>query len=162
MLGKEYFPNNNLTMKADLQDALVHYYDFLVAYENLLRDGGEFNTLDVTSVDTKYSVVGWGPQQGKLVTLNKKVGGMQVVHLFNFLKADSVSWRDLDGTMPEPDQLDDVVIDVPVTGEVKRVWMATPDFEGGAVQELSFKNANGRIRLKIPFLKYWDMIVIEY
>ena len=162
MLGKEYFPNNNLTMKADLQDALVKYYDFLVAYENLLRDGGEFNTLDVTSVNTKYSVVGWGPQVGKLVTLNKKVGGMQVIHLFNFLKADSVSWRDLDGTMPEPDQLDDVVVDVPVTGEVKRVWMASPDYQGGAVQELSFKNANGRIRLKIPFLKYWDMIVVEY
>ncbi|MCF8346867.1 MAG: glycoside hydrolase family 66 protein, partial [Bacteroidales bacterium] len=40
MLGKEYFPNDNLDMKADLIQALVRYYDFMTAYQNLLRDGG--------------------------------------------------------------------------------------------------------------------------
>ena len=34
MLGKEYFPNNNLKMKDDLKTAIVSYYDFLVAYQN--------------------------------------------------------------------------------------------------------------------------------
>lgn len=34
MLGKEYFPNNNLSMKDDLKNSLVNYYDFLVAYQN--------------------------------------------------------------------------------------------------------------------------------
>ncbi len=40
MLCKEYFPNSNLQMKPELQAAIVHYYDFLTAYQNLLRDGG--------------------------------------------------------------------------------------------------------------------------
>ncbi|MEI6680905.1 MAG: glycoside hydrolase family 66 protein, partial [Mariniphaga sp.] len=43
MLCKEYFPNSNLQMKPDLQTAIVNYYDFLTGYENLLRDGGNFN-----------------------------------------------------------------------------------------------------------------------
>jgi dextranase len=37
MLGKEYFPNNNLQMRGDLRDAMVAYYDFQTAYQNLLR-----------------------------------------------------------------------------------------------------------------------------
>ena len=44
MLGKEYFPNNNLQMKEDLKASLINYYDFLVAYQNILRDGGNFNS----------------------------------------------------------------------------------------------------------------------
>lgn len=39
MLCKEYFPNDNLTMSEELKTAMVHYYDFLTSYQNLLRDG---------------------------------------------------------------------------------------------------------------------------
>ncbi|MDP2338126.1 MAG: glycoside hydrolase family 66 protein [Bacteroidota bacterium] len=53
MLGKEYFPNNNLQMRPDLKEALVHYYDFMVGYQNLLRDGGTFNSPQVASADTQ-------------------------------------------------------------------------------------------------------------
>src|SRR5690606_18054372 len=45
MLGKEYFPNNNLQMKQELKTARIKYYDFLTAYQSLLRDGGNFNTI---------------------------------------------------------------------------------------------------------------------
>lgn len=53
MLCKEYFPNSNLGMSAELQEAMVAYYDFLVAYQNLLRDGGSLNEVTVTSADGK-------------------------------------------------------------------------------------------------------------
>lgn len=162
MLGKEYFPNSNLVMKPELQEALVHYYDFLVGYENLLRDGGSFDDLAVTSVNSDYKLTSWPPQTGKLTTLTKKVGNRQVVHVFNFINADSTSWRDIDGTMPEPDLLESVVIDIPAQGTVKRVWMATPDHNGGALEELTFKEGAGKVRVSIPHLKYWDMIVLEY
>ena len=28
-------------MKSALKESLLHYYDFMTAYQNLLRDGGE-------------------------------------------------------------------------------------------------------------------------
>jgi len=56
MLAQEYFPNENLAMRADLKDALVHYYDFLVAYQNLLRGGGAFDSPAVTSTNGSASI----------------------------------------------------------------------------------------------------------
>src|SRR5690606_30697926 len=41
MLSSEYFPDASLTMDPELTRALKEYYDFMVAYQNLLRGGGE-------------------------------------------------------------------------------------------------------------------------
>lgn len=161
MLGKEYFPNNNLGMTAELQEALVAQYDFLVAYENLLRDGGEENDVEVLSADGKIAVRPWEPQTGSVVTLCRKVGARQVIHLLNFSQANSLSWRDLNGTMPEPQEVLGAAVEIAAAGDVARVWMASPDIDGGAVQELPFEQADGRVKLTLPSLKYWDMIVLE-
>jgi dextranase len=45
MLGKEYFPNKNLKMTAELEEALLDYYHVLTAYQNWLRD------MDVREID---------------------------------------------------------------------------------------------------------------
>lgn len=161
MLGKEYFPNSNLGMTADLQRAMVVWYDFLVAYENLLRDGGELNEVAVTSADGKLSIAPWEPRMGSVVTLGRKVGSRQVVHLLNFSQANSLSWRDLNGTMPEPQTVTDATVEIESAGDVSRVWMASPDIDGGAVRELAFEQTAGRVRVTLPALKYWDMIVLE-
>src|SRR5690606_18210109 len=50
-LANEYFPNNNLRMKGTLKDKLITYYDFMVGYQNLLRDGGEMVVPSVTATD---------------------------------------------------------------------------------------------------------------
>ena len=39
MLCKEYFPNDNLKMTEALKKDIIHYYDFMTAYQNVLRDG---------------------------------------------------------------------------------------------------------------------------
>src|SRR5690606_2636345 len=78
MLGKEYFPNNNLTMGDDLKRMLVSYYDFLVAYQNLLRDGGTFNSPTLVSADNKVRFNNWPAQLGKVAVAGKKVGNKQV------------------------------------------------------------------------------------
>ena len=161
MLCKEYFPNSNLGMSEELQQAMVAWYDFLVAYENLLRDGGELNDVTVASTDGKLSFTTWAPTLGKVVTLGRKVGERQVVHLLNFSQANSLSWRDLNGTMPEPQKVESAEIEIVVTEPVERVWMASPDINGGAVRTLPFEQTASGIRLTLPSLKYWDMIVLE-
>lgn len=162
MLCNEYFPNSSLGMPTELQNAMVAYYDFMTAYENLLRDGGEFNDVEVTSADGKLGIKPWAPERGKAITLCRKVGDRQVVHILNFTQANSLSWRDMDGTMPEPAQISEASVDINVTGNISSVWMASPDIDGGACKKLDFKQNSGKVRITMPSLKYWNMIVLEY
>lgn len=162
MLCKEYFPNDNLAMPQELSETLVKYYDFMVAYQNLLRGEGEFNTVNVSSVAGNANFAIDNMQRGSISVFGRKSGKYQTVQLVNFTNADSDSWRDLNGTMPEPELIESLAVDIPVTGTVKRIWMASPDIEGGALQELNYSAGADKVRLSIPSLKYWDMIVIEY
>ncbi len=160
MLCHEYFPNSNLQMSEELQKAIVTYYDFLVAYQNLLRDGGTETTATVSTSKSGVSITSWPPKLQTVTTYSKKVGTRQVVHLLNFLQANSLSWRDEDGSMPAPQVLKDLPLRVKATG-VQRVWAATPDRLGGAPQPLSFSKDGDSILITLPSLKYWTMIVIE-
>ena len=160
MLCHEYFPNSNLTMSAELQKSLVSYYDFLVAYENLLRDGGEECAATLGSGNSQVSLSCWPPKLQTVTTYTKKVGTKQVVHLLNFLQANSLSWRDENGTMPEAQAVANLPLRMKASG-VKKVWVATPDALGGAPQELNFTQDGSYINFTLPTLKYWTMLVVE-
>lgn len=162
MLGKEYFPNSNLGMSEDLQEAMIAYYDFMTAYQNLLRDGGSFNEVSVASADGKIQVKDWAPAAGSVITLGRSVEDRQVIHLLNFSQANSTSWRDLDGSMPEPNLVENISLNIAVDGEVSSIWMASPDLDGGACKEISFTQNGNTVSLTLPSIKYWDMVVIEY
>lgn len=160
MLCKEYFPNGNLQMTNELKGDLVHYYDFLTAYENLLRDSVRAATLQLfTSSGAQISSV---QQLGALWYFVKQKNNLQILHLLNYTDAASLQWRDRYGTQPEPDTVRNVTISFSTDSFVKRVWTASPDFYGGADVDLSFTQDSGRISFTLPQIKYWDMVVIEY
>ena len=165
MLCKEYFPNSNLQMDDALRTAIVRYYDFLTAYQNLLRGadtGAETDvSLTASTASSAFSVNAWPPRLGGLTTYAKTVDGKTVIHLLNFRDADSLSWRDADGTMPEPRQLNLVGISLGCNRAVSKVWVASPDRHAGAPEELAFTQADGRVDFTLPALKYWTMIVLE-
>lgn len=161
MLCHEYFPNGNLKMSQELQAAIVCYYDFLVAYETWLRGGGNETAMDITSSNAAITINAWPPQLKKVTAYCKDVNGKRVVHLLNFRQANSLSWRDMDGTMPTPDTLSDLALSFNSIEKVNKIWAATPDALGGAPQELSFKQENGVVTFTLPSLKYWTMLVIE-
>jgi len=161
MLAKEYFPNKNLSMTAELKASLVEYYDFMVAYQNLLRDGGTFNSPVLTTGDGKLNLGSWPPGMGKVAAVGKQVGSRQVVHLLNFTNANSLNWRDADGTQNAPATIERAMVNVQVTGPVTRIWYASPDYKGGAAQPLEFTQTGNSVNIKVPSLKYWGMIVIE-
>ena len=164
MLCKEYFPNSNLGMSAELENAIIAYYDFMTAYQNLLRDGGTFNDVAVSSSDGTYAFKSWEPAAGNIITLAKEVGNRQTIHFLNFLNADSTSWRDLNGTMPEPSEVNNlsVTIQLPENKTVESAWIASPDIECGASRTLAFTQEGQTVTLVVPSLKYWDMLVLEY
>ena len=162
MLCNEYFPNKNLSMDADLQRELVSYYDFAVAYENLLRDGGSFNTVDLQAVGGGAPVQAWPPVKGSVSVLGRRVADRQVIHLHNFVNAYHLSWRDLAGDQTEPNLLTDLELEITVEGTVTRVWCASPDSCGEMYRETGFRQEGNKIRVTLPWLKYWSMLVIEY
>lgn len=161
-LINEYFPSNNLQMHAELGNKLINYYDFLVAYENILRDGGNFQGANVRFVNSEVACVQWPATKGKVATIGKRVNEKDVIHLINFSDAKHMIWRDPKGTQAEPKLIESPIIEIEVSGNPSKVWFASPDVLGGYAQELQFSKEVGKITLKIPSLKYWDMIVIEY
>lgn len=161
MLGKEYFPNDNLSMKNDLKEVLPTYYDFLVAYQNLLRDGGTFNDPELSS-DGKIRLNNWQPKQGEVSIIGKKMDNKQIVHLINFSDATTLEWKDNSGIQAYPTDIEEINLQFTSTGNVKKVWFASPDYAFGASREIEFSQTGNEVSFTIPLLRYWDMIVIEY
>jgi len=162
MLGKEYFPNDNLKMKGILRDALVHYYDFLVAYENLPRDGGTINNPSVACTDGKMFVNQWPPRLGSVAVTGRDLGSKQVINLLNYTNANSLNWRDTNGTQNAPNAFTDVKLSYQTSKTVTKVWVASPDYEDGTPQILNFTQNGNTVTFTLPGLKYWDMVVVEY
>jgi dextranase len=162
MLVHEYFPNSNRKMSVELRKAMISYYDFLVAYENILRDGGTFNPINVTSTDRQMNLNRWPPEKGNVAVLGKTVGKSQVVHLINFSTATDLSWRDNDGSRAVPVKYSNCNLKISVSGAVSKVWYASPDYIHGSSTELEFVQSDNLVSLEIPYMQYWGMIVIEY
>lgn len=161
-LTNEYFPNNNLQLRGTLKDKLITYYDFMVGYQNLLRDGGEMAIYPVHSVDASVTVTNGSAVQGSVTTYGRKLADKDVIHFVNFANASTMEWRDTNGTQREPNTIVNLEAKIPVSKSVKKVWMASPDLQGGVAVELPLVQNGNELSISLPSLKYWDMVVIEY
>lgn len=168
MLCREYFPYDGMQWSAELEDWMKHYYDFLVAHENLLRgDWKENNTLSVSSPTVKFNR--WKPVAGQVTTLARTVNNRTVVHLLNFTdqsqQADPnylLCWHDRDAQRPWPMVYKDLEVTLTGVGNVGRIWVATPDCLGGAMQPITdFEHDGTQLRLHLPSLQFWTMLVID-
>lgn len=159
MLGKEYFPNENLKMTEDLQKELKDYYHFLVGYQNLLRDNLTYTDKEINITDYPYSDL---PEKKSLWYFTKEKNGYEILHIINFLNQDSLEWRDDYGVYQEPDTITDLTIKYYTDEKINEVYMASPDFDRGSSQKLTFKTGNdddgNYVQFVVPSLKYWDMV----
>lgn len=160
MLSSEYFPYADVKMSDELKREIVAYYDFLVAYQNFLRDGGAEAVSSITSAKADVRLNAWPPVLGTVTTYSKQVAGKRVVHLLNFRQANSLSWRDMDGSMPEPQLVSNLTLRLRAK-DVKKLWVASPDHLCGAPQQLQFRQDGDYVVFTVPQLKYWTMIVAE-
>ena len=175
MLCSEYFPSNDMKWHNQIEDWMTRYYDFLTAYENLLRDSWTEKT-DVTATCSDVTINTWEPKANQVTMLAREVNGRQVIHLLNFTHEESATdvnddymlcWHDNMATRPWPQRFENLSIrlnGLSGMGRVRRVWAASPDYCGGAMQELTdFRSfsATGTITLTLPSLQFWTMIVVE-
>lgn len=168
MLCNEYFPNSNLTMSGELKKSMITFYDFITAYENLLRDGSRgWTGVDAMSISGEISFNQWPPQKGKVATVGKNLddGKTSVVHLLNYTNAIHLDWCDTNADQQEQDLIENKEIELDIdgrSGTIKSVWCASPDFDFGVARTLEFTQNSDKIKLTLPALKYWTMIVVEY
>ncbi|RSK28900.1 hypothetical protein EJF36_19580 [Bacillus sp. HMF5848] len=160
MLSKEYFPHKNLTITPELEQSLQNYYDFLVAYQNLLRDGAEEIEKDI-SIEGDIEV-SQDAELGKVWSFVKQKDNKEIIHLINFTDATTMEWKDNEGSQAEPTERKDVTISIPTDKEVASVWMASPDVYNATSVTLPFKEKDGVVTITLPSLKYWDMVVLQY
>ena len=175
MLCREYFPYDGMKWHSQLEDWMTRYYDFLTAYENLLRDPWTERT-NVKATCSDVTINTWEPVANQVTLLAREVNGRQVLHLLNFTQDNTATdvtddyllcWHDNQATRPWPKRFE--ALSIKLTGlsgmgKVRRIWVASPDYCGGAMQELTdykYSSASGSITLTLPSLQFWTMIVIE-
>lgn len=161
-LANEYFPNSNLQMKTELKNSMLTYYDFLVAYQNILRDGGTFTSYNLQCTNSKMTLNNWPAQQGNVAVVGKRFSDKDVLHLINFTNANTMEWRDKNGTQAEPSIIADTELKLLAAKPVKNIWVASPDTQKGVAQKVTFNQTGNEVVFNLPSLKYWDMIVVEY
>ena len=179
MLFTEYFPDDARKMSDKLQKSIIHYYDFLVAYENYLRDGNAETSVNMTMEGV--NVAAWdfsepdptkekaedqtiGPKPYSVNTYSTMKGNVTAIQLLNYsnFSRDNFNIRDIKETMPEPNVLLNKKIVLDDAASVARIWVASPDCFGGAPQEVVFTQNNGKVTFTLPSLEYWTMVVVEH
>ena len=168
MLCHEYFPKEDLAMSGELKRAMIAYYDFTVAYENLLRPdvpAAGINTdwfgADVTCTDGQCVFNQWAPQFDQIATIGRHVGSRDVIHLLSYRNAKHLDWCDTNGDQGAQTMLNDIAVSFDVSSKPERIWCASPDNQQGAAIELAFTYSGGKVQLTIPAMKYYTMIVVE-
>ncbi|WP_274364250.1 glycoside hydrolase family 66 protein [Paenibacillus thermotolerans] len=163
MLHSEIVPRRFLTMSDELKSKLKSYYDFLVAYENLLRDGQQHSAGKVAVGGVPYSPAA---APDTVWTFAKTGYGRDIIHFINLLGVSSKSWRDSNADQPAPQ----IKRNIPVkyyygAGSIRSVQFASPDVAGGSSKPLAFSegtDSSGKyVTFTIPSLEYWDMVYIE-
>lgn len=162
MLCNEYFPNKDLTMSNSLQKSMRNYYDFSVAYENLLRD----NLTDCDNVvEIPNTSMSDSSEANSIWAFSKEKPGYNTIQLINNIGNNSDKWVDDDGEVKEPVTQTNFKLKYYIKDTVKKVWLASPDINDGKAKELSYsikKDTKGQyLQIKVPSLQYWNMIYIE-
>ncbi len=176
MLCNEYYPNRNLLMSESTKERLLDYYNFAVAYENLLRDEIVDGNLRIDYDAGGSTPSGYVGAAGEVWKISKYRGSLdctasyEIAHLINLQSAGSTVWRDPDSLSTAPTE----ILNKPVRlyyngGEGDfNVWYASPDVNGGqAVQVTSYTDAFDAVEGKryiaftLPRLEYWTMVWLE-
>jgi dextranase len=163
MLSSEYFPaDTTYSVSPTLYSSLRRYYDFLTAYENVLR-------YRVTPSAARAVVQGYPSNStgvpNTIWTIARQEENQTIIHFINLLGSDDPHWRDINADRPDAPLLSKVKVRVYSDAKISSAEWATPDADGGRLHPLNFQSGDqdGRtyIDIVLPSLKYWDMVLLR-
>jgi dextranase len=162
MLSDEYFPNDSAkTMDDTLTADVTRMYDFIVAYQNILRGGQTPFYPAVTVTGAAASMDG---RPDTVWTFASADDEWQIVHFINLTGTDN-AWRDETQTKKTPVRLFSLKVRIYCPGGIRELYMASPDSENLLPISLGFSNGwdeqGGYAEFVLPELVYWDMIFMR-
>ena len=162
MLSDEYFPaDGKKRMDGELRSAVGRLYDFLVAYENLLRDGQQPVSRTVRLENLPVSTDG---RSDTVWCFAKADSSTEIYHFLNLTGTDD-GWRDEEQTKKPPIAHENVKTRLYTDYPVREVWLASPDGESPLPLPLEFqtgRDANGAYaEFTQPALEYWNLIFLR-
>ena len=162
MLSDEYFPaDGKKRMDDGLRSAVGRLYDFLVAYENLLRDGQRPVSRTVRLENLPVSADG---RSDTVWCFAKADSSTEIYHFLNLTGTDD-GWRDEEQTKKPPIAHENVKTRLYTDYPVREVWLASPDGESSLPLPLEFqtgRDANGAYaEFTQPALEYWNLIFLR-
>ena len=162
LLCNPYFPNGNLSMSCGLQESLVKYYDFMVAYENLLRDSVSASAVMLqTNGNTALSATA---STGKIWVISNQKSNTGIFHLINLSSANTLNWNDPNNNQTTPATLTQIPLSFVSTQTlpVKKIYVISPDWNNGIPQQIVFQQTGNNVSFTLPALSYWSTVVVEY
>ena len=162
MLSDEYFPaDGKKRMDDGLRSAVGRLYDFLVVYENLLRDGQRPVSRTVRLENLPVSTDG---RSDTVWCFAKADSSTEIYHFLNLTGTDD-GWRDEEQTKKPPIAHENVKTRLYTDYPVREVWLASPDGESPLPLPLEFqtgRDANGAYaEFTQPALEYWNLIFLR-
>ena len=160
MLSNEYFPKKNLKMSKEHLEKQINMQNFIVAYQNLLRDGLEDNNKKIEIIDKEVSEDG---KPNTIWTYSKENENYETIQLINLNGVTTDDWRANEGKKEKPQMVENFVLKYYTDRGYESAWITSPDdlFKGETI-ELVVENGNDEngnyVSVNIPSLEYWDMV----
>jgi len=170
MLDNQNFTNGATPMSASLAQSVQNYYDFLTAYEDLLRDG-QHNTSQTVVIDGQ--TVRSRAARNSVWAFTKAGSSYETIQLINFDGENSVLWQtgpcgdctEITSPHPVPRQLTNARVKYYYIHQPRAVLFASPDYNDGTTYKLPFtlgRDAKGAyVSFILPSLSYWDMLYMS-
>lgn len=163
MLSNEYFPSNNLKMSEEHIERQHSLQNFIVAYENLLRDGLEDNQKMIAIKNYQSSAEG---EPNTIWAYSKEDKQYETLQLINLLEVSTNDWRANEGKKEIPKKIENFEVKYYTDEPVKSVWATSPDPDfDGLSEELAFDSGRDDkgtfVKIKVPSLEYWTMIYLK-
>lgn len=161
MLHVEYYPDDEIPMGEELEEAMVKMADFTVAYENLLRDGQATTQNRVEIAEYPVSREG---KSDTIWTYTRSDDSYEILHLINLLGTDN-EWRDERGKKAAPAYTGELTVKYYTDKDISRVNLASFSMDDGISRELSFQRGEDSqgsyLVFTVPGLEYWDIIYMK-
>src|SRR5690625_7487672 len=91
MLSNEYFPSQNLYMTPEHEERQKDLYDFIVAYENILRDGQDEIDRVIEFEDYQTSTDG---ETNTIWSYSKKNDKYKIIYIIYLINMQTIEWCD--------------------------------------------------------------------
>lgn len=170
MLDNQNFTVGATPVRASLAQSVHDYYNFLTAYEDLLRDG-QHNTSQTVSIQGQ--TVSSRAAPNSIWAFTKAGSSHEVIQLINFDGEKSVAWQtgpcsnctEITSPHPVPRQLSNARVKYYYVHQPKAVFFASPDYNDGTTYQLPFtlgRDTKGAyVSFTLPSLSYWDMVYMS-